>query len=101
MAEGITLPTRAHDTPLARAWAFGWAEDPNAGATLSYIVVTRDVTLYAVWRDVELRFWWGTYIPEGSWAAFAFFTEFDLQELVDTREKSRRNGNDEAMGSIY
>ena len=103
--DGIDRPTRAHDTPLARAWALGWAEDPDAAATLSYIVVTRDATLYAVWRDVELRFWWGNYIPaygsileEYGFLALLntpsgdFWGSFDLDELIAEKENSRLVG---------
>jgi len=112
-AEGMALPTRAHDTPLTRAWTFGWAEDPDAAATLSYIVVTRDVTLYAVWRDVELRFWWGNYIPAygptewgGEWEVILNDPEwgdnmgsFNLDELIAERANSRLVGK--FTGPVY
>jgi hypothetical protein len=89
------MPTRAHDDPFTYAWAlFGWVEDPDAGATLSCIVVTGDVILYAVWRDVELRFWWGSYIPYESWGSYAWWELFDLQELIDTREAPRTINGD-------
>jgi hypothetical protein len=81
----------------------GWAEDPDAIATLSYIVVTDDVTLYAIWRSVRLRFWWGNYIPRNPafdedgdhWPTWSQFGTFDLQELVDTREESKTFFNSE------
>jgi len=112
--DGIAMPTRAHDDPFTYAWALlGWAEDPDAAATLSCIVVTGDVTLYAVWREAELRFWWGNYIPAygSEWEEYgmpvvhndpvvgSIWGTFNLQELIDTREESRLVGA--LVGRIY